>query len=169
MICPSHLSSKIFSFAGSSITSSIPVVSYLVAIPSSQRMLAEQTATIECIKLNGPCPNWSWKGPTINIRPRRYTLTTMRANATSILTINRLMEQDEGTYYCVCNGVRSGPSQVQVIRKYLSNRRICCACNWLQQGNGQGRARKSYFWYPSLTRSCQINKSCCINSALLLV
>ena len=110
-------------------------------IPSSQRVLAQQTATIECFKLNGPCPNWSWKGPTINIRPRRYTLTTMRANATSILTINRLTEQDEGTYYCVCNGVRSGPSQVQVIRKYLSNRRIwfsACACNWLQQGNGRG-------------------------------
>lgn len=96
-----------------------------MVIPTNQIKIALSTVIIECHY--GTCPGLSWHGPAINQEAiPRYTISVHAF--VSVLTISPVVEQDEGGYYCTCNGGRSGgPSNLLVNRKLLIAR-LCSVC-----------------------------------------
>lgn len=90
-------------------------------IPTQPRGEVRNSVSIECHY--DTCPGLAWRGPIIDQRVSgglaRYTVTV--DDRMSVLTIDPLMEQDEGAYHCTCNGGlrSSGASNLLVHRMYI--------------------------------------------------
>lgn len=85
--------------------------SLLTVGPATQSEFAPTSVSINCY-FDNTCSNPSWDGPVLD-ESSRYRVTT--DNEMSTLTIDPLREEDEGEYYCICNGNRrTGPSNLIV-------------------------------------------------------
>ena len=61
------------------------------------------------------CPVPSWRGPSL-ASTGRVTVVTSESRE-SVLTISKVLEEDEGQYYCGCDGSESAPSTLIIRRK----------------------------------------------------
>ena len=88
-------------------------------LPVFQEGFAGRSANITCHYSS--CPILSWRGPALDslIASDRVTVG-MHGELQSTLVIGSLLEEDEGAYYCGCDGEESVPSTLIIRRKPCS-------------------------------------------------
>ena len=90
-----------------------------IIIPAIQEQFAQQVVSISCHFSFCPDQYLSWNGTALGSPTASERVTIMTGSSESVLTISSLMEEDEGQYYCSCNGVQSALSILVVHRKEL--------------------------------------------------
>lgn len=89
--------------------------------PTDLTKFASDSAKFECHF--DSCAGLRWNGPATDL-PAHYTITTESSQFKSVLTINNLTENDEGQYFCTCNGRNSSQADLIVHRKSVSSKLV---------------------------------------------
>lgn len=90
-----------------------------VVTPSIQELYASHTASISCYFIFCPVQYLSWNGTALHSPTASERVVIVNEDRQSVLVINYLLEEDEGQYYCSCNGLPSALSALLVHRESL--------------------------------------------------
>ena len=91
----------------------------LTVVPTQQIQFASSVVTIGCYYIPPLCPEGpDWHGPAVGSGHTRIIIDVRVGE--SLLRIESVQEEDEGTYYCVCGSDSSITSSLIVNRKLLS-------------------------------------------------
>ena len=84
--------------------------------PAELVRFSGSSAVFECYF--DSCVGLLWNGPRIRLGVQNYTITT--GEYSTILRISNVSEDDEGPYFCTCNGRNSTQADLIIHRKYSS-------------------------------------------------